>query len=119
MRRDQLAYLLFVVVGFTQLGVLVAIGDTRIDKGGVVVLVVLVAWLGRRSRPAWWLFVATNALFLIAAVALLLSSGGHPIWGDVIATILGSSMLLAILLSRGMRAWIDPSSAARRRATAT
>jgi hypothetical protein len=114
-RREQFGYLLFVFVGFAQLAVLVLIGDTRINAAGVFILVILVAWLGRRSRAAWWLFVAMNGWFLLGDLALLFSSGGSLIWGDVIATVLGSSLLLAILLSRTMRTWIDPPTEPRRR----
>jgi hypothetical protein len=132
MRRDRIAYLLFAVVGFVQLGVLLLIGETRIDKGGLLVLIVLVAWLGRRSRAAWLLFVIANLWLLLATIGLSLGSttqtltslsstgsrvthvittaspGSRVIWGDVITTVLGSGMLLAILLSRSMRTWVRP-----------
>jgi hypothetical protein len=106
MARERLAYLLFVAAGFAQLAALLTIGSTRVDKGGIVLLVILVAWLGRRSRTAWWLFVTGNAWLLLASAPLLISSGAHVVWGDVIALAGGSSVLLAILLSRPMRAWI-------------
>jgi hypothetical protein len=105
MSRERLAYLLFVVTGAAQLGALVLIGDTRFDKGGIVLMVVLTGWLGRRSRVTWWLFVAGNAWLLVASGPLLLA-GSHVIWGNAIAITLGSAGQLAILLSRPMRAWI-------------
>ncbi len=108
MSRERLAYLLFVIVGFAELGALIAIGESRIDKGGIVLIVVLVVWLGRRSKAAWWLFVVANAYLLIASAPLVVSSGGGVLWADVIATGLGSSMLLVILLSRPMRRWVRP-----------
>lgn len=130
MRRDRIAYLLFAVVGFVQLGVLLLIGETRIDKGGLLVLIVLVAWLGRRSRAAWLLFVIANLWLLLATIGISLGSstqtltsvsstgsrvthaitttpaGGGVIWGDVLAIVLGSGLLLAILLSPSMRTWV-------------
>ncbi len=112
MRRDQLAYLLFVVTDFAQFGVLEAIHGIRTSKGAVVVLVLLVAWLGRRSRTAWWLFVIGNGWLVLGSLPLLISSGGHILWGDTIAVGLGSSVLLAILLSAPMRRWSRPGASA-------
>jgi hypothetical protein len=109
MARERVAYLLFVIVGAAQLAALAAVGDTRFNKGGIVLMVVLAAWLGFRSRVAWWLFVAGNAWLLLAS-APLLASGGHVIWGNAVALALGSALLLAILLSRPMRAWVGPAA---------
>jgi hypothetical protein len=123
MRRDQAAYVLFVLVGFAQFGALALLGKSTISRGSVVVLVLMVAWLGSRSRIAWWLFVAINTWSLVVAALLIGStsqtlsgpggthtvttapSGGGVVWGNVIALILGSSLLLAILFSRPMRVW--------------
>jgi hypothetical protein len=110
MPRHRLAYLLFVAVGFAQLGTLVAIGDSRISKGAVVVLILLVGWLGDRSRIAWWLFVLSNAWVLVWTAVFLGSSGVHMNWGDVITGFVGSFGLLAILLSPDMRTWVRPAS---------
>jgi hypothetical protein len=107
MPRERLAYLLFVVVQTAQLGALAVVGDTRFDKAGIVVMVFVAAWLGRRSRVAWRLFVAGNAWLLLAS-APLVALGGHVIWGDAIALSLGSAMMLAILFSHPMRAWVRP-----------
>ncbi len=99
--------MLFLVVAAAQLGALVVIGDTRFSKGGIVLMVVLAAWLGRRSRVAWWLFVVGNAYLLLAS-APLLALGGHVIWANAIALALGSALQLAILLSRPVRGWVRP-----------
>jgi hypothetical protein len=107
MSRERVAYLLFVIVGAAELSALAVIGDTRFNKGGIVLVVVLALWLGRRSRVAWWLFVAGNALPLLAS-ALLMASGGHVMWGNAIVLSLGSALLLAILTSRPMRRWVVP-----------
>lgn len=106
MSRERVAYVLFLVVGTAQLGALAVIGDTRFSNGGIVLTVVVAAWLGRRSRIAWWLFVIGN-LWLLAS-APLLASGGHVNWANAIALTLGSLVLLAILSSRPMRRWIRP-----------
>lgn len=103
--RERLVYVLFVVTAAAQLGALVLVGETRFSKGGIVLMVVLAAWLGRRSRVAWCLFVAGNAWLLLASGPLLLA-GSHVIWGNAIAITLGSAGQLAILLSRPMRTWI-------------
>ena len=107
MSRERLAYLLFLVVGTAQLGALAVIGDTRFSKGGIVLMVVLAAWLGRRSRVAWWLFVAGN-VYLLLASAPLLAAGGQVNWANAVAITLGSVVLLAILSSRPMRRWVRP-----------
>jgi hypothetical protein len=107
--KERLSYLLFLVVGATQLGALALIGDTRFSKGGIVLMVVLAAWLGRGSRVAWWLFVVGN-VYLLLASAPLLAFGGHVIGANAIALALGSAMLLAILTSRPMRRWVKPSA---------
>lgn len=127
MRRDRFAYLLFALVGFTELGVLLLVGEFRFYKGGPLLLLVLVAWLGRRSRTAWWLFLVGNAWLLFAGVTLLLGSttrtvsNGHAVanldlggveWGHAIPVLLGSTLLLAILLSRSMRTWVRPAATA-------
>jgi hypothetical protein len=65
MSKERLAYLLFVVTATAQLGALVLVGDTRFNNGGIVVMIVLAAWLGLRSRAAWWLFVVGNAWLLL------------------------------------------------------
>jgi hypothetical protein len=110
MRRDRLAYLLFVLVGAAQLGALVLIGDSQIRKGGLLLMVLLVVWLGRHSRTAWWLFTIGNGALLLFGAIGIAGGGGHVLWGDVIALLLGSALLLAILLSRGMRAWVRPAA---------
>jgi hypothetical protein len=103
------AYWLFVATGFAQLGAIVAIGESSVWPKGVAVVCALVIWLGFGSRVAWCLFVAANSITLIATLALTLSSGGGSSattgtsWGDVIVLYVGSAMLLAILLSPGMR----------------
>jgi hypothetical protein len=102
-------YVLFVGIGAAQLGALALIGDTRFNKGGIVLMLVLAGWLGRRSRGAWWLFVVGNAWLLLGSVPLLLA-GGHVIWGNAIAITLGSAGQLAVLLSRPMRAWLRPAA---------
>jgi hypothetical protein len=110
--RERRAYLLFVAIGFAQDGALLAIGDSRISRSGVALMATLTLWLGRRSRTAWWLFVAGNTYLLMATLALLVPFGGDVMWGDVITLVLGCSTLLAILLSRPMRTWIKSASVA-------
>lgn len=110
-----MAYLLFVVVGLALLGALALIGETSFNRGGVIFVLAVAAWLGRRSRTAWWLFVAGNALGLLFSLPLIVSglgSRGQIILGNAIALTLGSSLLLAILLSRPMRAWVRPAARA-------
>jgi hypothetical protein len=114
--RERISYLLFLAVGAAQLAALAAIGDTRFSKGGIVLMVVLAAWLGRRSRVAWWLFVVGN-VYLLLASAPLLALGRHVIWANAIALALGSMLLLAILTSRPMRRWIRPSADGLKHAT--
>lgn len=117
MRRETVAYWLFVAVGCAQLGTLVLIGESDISPKGVIVVLVMAAWLGRRSRTAWWIFLVGNACeFILTAVIVLgsasgASAGSGTEWGDVIAILLGSSALLAILLSRPMRMWTRSSAA--------
>jgi hypothetical protein len=108
MSKGRLAYLLFVIVGAAQIGALAAIGDTRFSKAGIVLMVVVAVWLGFQSRAAWWLFVLGNAWLLVASAPLVASSGGHTMWGNVIALALGSAVMLAILLSCPMRTWVRP-----------
>lgn len=130
MRKDRVAYLLFVLIGFTELGVMALDGDNRIDKGGVVLILGLVYWLGRHSRTAWWLFVFANAWVLILGVLTVVSgvtqsgssgglgqptaSVGHSgvLWGNAIAFLVGSVLLLAILVSEAMQNWVKPATAA-------
>jgi hypothetical protein len=107
MARERLVYVLFVATAAAQLGALVLVGETRFNKGGIVLMVILATWLGRRSRVAWWLFVAGNAWLLLGTGSLLLP-GGHVIWGNAITITPGSAGQLAILLSRPMRTWIRP-----------
>lgn len=94
---------------FSQLAALGLIGHSTIALEGVAVVCALVIWLGRGSSGAWWLFVAGNAAQLVVALLIVFaSSSGSSFgtgidWGDVIAMVGGSSALLAILLSDGMR----------------
>jgi hypothetical protein len=112
------AYWLFVCVGFAQLGVLAVIGESTITARGLVPVVLMVAWLGRRSRAAWLIFVALNAIALLATGALVLSSatgappGGGVLWGDTMTILIGAAALLLILLSRPMRSWMSATRAA-------
>lgn len=118
MRRETVAYWLFVAVGFTQLGTLVLIGDSDISTRALIPVILMVAWLGRRSRTAWWIFVLVNACEIIATAAIVLASasgtsaGSGTLWGDVITILLGSSALIGILLSRPMRDWTSPPAVA-------
>lgn len=111
MRRETLAYWLFVIVGFAQLGALVLIGDSDISTRGVIPVLIMIAWLGRRSRTAWWIFLLVNACEFLMTFAVVLgsvgagSSGSGTDWGDVVTILLGSSALVAILVSQPMRAW--------------
>ena len=118
MPRYRLAYLLFVAIGFAELATLGAIGDSRISRAAVVALVILVAWLGRRSRIAWWLFVLSNAWLLVGSASVLGSSGGHVTWGNVITLSIGSAALLAILLGPDIRNWVKPIQTRRAHSTA-
>lgn len=114
MRREAIAYWLFVAVGFAQLGALVLIGDSDISAKALIPVLVMVAWLGRRSRTAWWIFLVINTCQLILTIAIVLgspsgaSAGSGTLWGDAITVLLGSSALITILLSRPMRVWTRP-----------
>ena len=109
MSKGRLAYLLFVVVEAAQLSALAVIGDTRFNRGGIVLMVALACWLGRRSRVAWWLLVVGNGVSLLLSASLL-AAGGHVMWGNAIALTLGSATLVLILTSRPMRRWIKPTA---------
>jgi hypothetical protein len=109
MSKGRLSYLTFVATAAAQLAALALVGDTRFNRAGIMVMVILAAWLGRRSRVAWWLFVAGNTWLLLLSAPLLLA-GGHVILGNVMAMTLGSAGQLAILLSRPMRTWIRPQA---------
>lgn len=118
MRRETVTYWLFVTVGFAQLGALVLIGDSTVRAKGLIPVILMLVWLGRRSRTAWWIFLVFNALELTLSAVLVLgsasgaSAGSGTLWGDVITILLGSAVLIAILLSRPMRAWTSPSTVA-------
>ena len=118
MRREAVAYWLFVAIGFAQLGTLVSIGDSTISTKGLIPVVLMLVWLGRRSRTAWWVFLVVNGLEVILTAALVLASvngasaGSGTLWGEVITILLGSLVLTAILLSRSMRSWTRPPAAA-------
>jgi hypothetical protein len=96
----------------------VLIGDSTISTKAQIPVGLMVVWLGRRSRTAWWIFLVLNALEFIFTAALVLgsasgrSAGSGTQWGDVITILLGSSALIAILLSRPMRAWTSPPAVA-------
>jgi hypothetical protein len=116
------AHWLFVVVGFCQLAALVLIGHTTVALKGMLIACALVIWLGHGSSAAWWLLVVSNAAQLVVALSVVLSSSSGSSFGtridrgDVIALIAGSSALLAILLSGGMRTALrggHPSGATR------
>jgi hypothetical protein len=114
MRKDMVAYWLFVAVGFAQLGTLVLIGESDISTRALIPVILMVVWLGRRSRTAWWIFVLVNVCEFVATVAIVLgsasgaSAGSGTLWGDAITILLGSCALIGILLSRPMRAWTSP-----------
>ena len=98
----------FAVTGFAELGALVAIGETTMSLRAAVIIGVMVLWLGRGSRAAWWVFVIANALALVMTSSLVVGSSSGPgrsstAWGNVAVLSVGSVALLAILLSPTMR----------------
>jgi hypothetical protein len=104
----QRMFWLFTITGFAELTALLAIGESTISRASIIVLCALVVWLGSGSRTAWWIFVVGNALALSLTLPLAFAttsgnSGGGTLWGDVIATGLGSVALLAMPLSPPMR----------------
>lgn len=108
MRRDLASYWLFVVTGFAQLAAFALLGESHMTLRGIVPVTLMVAWLGRRSRTAWWIFLIANLWLFTAALALVIGSrgpGSNILWGDVITALVGTSALLIILLSRPMKVW--------------
>jgi hypothetical protein len=104
------SFWLFAATGFAELIALLLIGESTMSVKAVAVICLLVVWVGRGSRVAWWLFVAANSFVLLTTWALMLGSGagtggpgGGTDWGNVIVLSVGSAALLVILLSPAMR----------------
>jgi len=97
------SFWLFVAVGYAELLTLVLIGDSTVTLAGAIGITAFVVWLGRGSRAAWWIFVIITGVLLLSTLAVLLSSGGHILWGDVITIIVGSVIELALLLRPELR----------------
>ena len=106
-------FALFVLVSVVQVILLRVTGVTDgFSLVRVAPAIVLIVMLGRRSRIAWWLLVAFDALPLLFSTLLL---GPGVLWAHV-ALFAGTSVaLLALLVSRPMRAYV---SAGRPAATA-
>ena len=102
------SFWLFAAVGFSELAALLLLGETTMTPVAVVVIAVLVLWLGRGSRAAWWLFVAANTLALLGTLLMAFASstggsGGSTDWGNVAVICTGSVVLLGVLFSPAMR----------------
>jgi hypothetical protein len=102
------SFWLFAAVGFAELGALLLLGETTMTPTVVVVIAVLVLWLGRGSRVAWWLFVAANSFALLGTLGIAISSStnglsGGTDWGNITVICVGSVVLLMALLSPAMR----------------
>jgi hypothetical protein len=94
---------LFVVIGYTQMAVVLLIGRSTVTLPAALVITALVIWLGRGSRTAWRIFVLANGVELVGSLPLLLSSGGSIDWGDVITMAVGSVIELGLLLRPDLR----------------
>lgn len=102
--RISPVYVLFVVLTVLQSAILRVTGVTSdVSLVRLIPAVALLAMLGRRSRVAWWLLVALDAVPLLSTTFML---GPHVLWGHV-ALLAGSSLLLlALLASHPMRAYV-------------
>ena len=117
MRSDRLpsVYLLFVVLSGLQLALFKLSGAVAHVSGrGSLFMVVLLVALGFRSRLAWGLLVAVDAIPIVS-LPLALVGSGNTLWGHVAVSLLTGVALEATLLSRAMR-WFAAGRPVRLRA---
>jgi uncharacterized membrane protein len=94
----------YVLANVMQLVVLVAAGVvTGFHLGALVPDAVLVVMLARRNRLAWWLLIALNGLPVLLSTTLL---GAGTLWGHLILSDGTGLVLLALLVSQPMRAYV-------------
>lgn len=94
---------LFVAVGYAELLVLWLIGDSTISGASAIVITCLVLLLGLGSWAAWWILAIANGVVLLTSIPILLASGGHALWGNVITLLVGSAIELALLMRPDLR----------------
>jgi hypothetical protein len=109
--RASPVFVLYVLLSAVQVILLKVTGVTgSISVGRLLLAIVLIAALGRRSRVAWWLLVALDVIPLLFSTLLL---GPGVLWVHV-ALYAGSSVaLLALLVSHPMRAFVSAGRPAR------
>jgi hypothetical protein len=97
---------LYVLANVVQLVVLVAAGVvTDFHLGALVPDAVLVVMLARRNRLAWWLLIALNGLPVLLSTTLI--GAGSTLWGNLILSDGTALVLLALLVSQPMRAYVS------------
>jgi hypothetical protein len=95
---------LYVLANLMQLVVLVAAGVvTDFHLGALVPDAVLVVMLARRNRLAWWLLIALNGLPVLLSTTLV---GAGTLWANLILSDGTGLVLLALLVSQPMRAYV-------------
>ena len=103
--RSRTVFGLYVVLSVAQV---VLLSATRTTSGfslaHLVPGLVLIVLLGRRSRAAWWLLVAFDVIPLLFTTLLL---GPGVLWTHVALFVGSSIVLLAVLVSRPMRAYVS------------
>jgi hypothetical protein len=96
---------LYVLANVVQLVVLVAAGVvTDFHLGALVPDAVLVVMLARRNRLAWWLLIALNGLPVLLSATLI---GAGTLWGNLVLSDGTALVLLALLVSEPMRAYVS------------
>jgi hypothetical protein len=96
-------YLLFVLLEGVQLALFVTVMGTHVPRGGIALMLVLLAGLAYGSALAWGLLLVMNAIPLLAIAGVSFSSGQGTLWGNVAVLVLTSLALVATLLSPAMR----------------
>ena len=84
---------------------------TDLNSRGIVFLAILVVLLARRSRIAWSLLVVIDGIpTLIMLLSVLFgtsSGGGSVLWSHVVVALITGIALVALLLSRPMRDFVE------------
>jgi hypothetical protein len=101
-------YFLFVVLEAVQLALFVTVMGTHVPRGGVILMLVLLAGLAYGSALAWGLLLVMNAIPLLAIAGISFSSEHGTLWGNVAVLVLTSLALVATLLAPAMRRHIGP-----------
>jgi hypothetical protein len=101
-------YLLLVTLTALQPALFVLDGAlSGLSTGGATFVACLLVWLAYRSRVAWALLVVTNAVPLLAATGLAVTT---PPWSwsiTICLALLSGALLEAVLLSPAMRRELD------------